>query len=72
MRVESVCRSWLLATLGLASWGVELVSLTWIESVTMALWVTLRGIIVLGTGAFKTIWAASAVDENTMQIKNKK
>jgi hypothetical protein len=52
MRVESVCRSWLLEG---ASRTVELISLSWIELVTMALWVTLRGIMVLGTGVFNTI-----------------
>lgn len=55
MSVESVCRSWLLGAPEGASWVVELISLVWIALVTMALWVTLRGIMVLGIGAFNTI-----------------
>jgi hypothetical protein len=37
MRVESMCRSWLLAILELAPWDDELMSLVWTASVTMAL-----------------------------------
>jgi hypothetical protein len=56
--VESVYRSWLPPAVspGGASWAVvEFMSLAWTGLVTMALWETLRGIIVLGTGAFNTI-----------------
>ena len=58
MSVESVNRSGLLplGAPGGASWAaVEFMSLAWTVLVTMALWETLRGIIVLGTGAFNTI-----------------
>ena len=54
MSVESVCRSWLPGAPEGASWAVEFISLAWTELFTMALWVTLRGIIVLGTGVFNT------------------
>jgi hypothetical protein len=54
MSVESVCRSWLLGAPEDASWAFEFINLAWTELVTMALWVTLRGIIVLGTGVFNT------------------
>jgi len=60
MSVESVYRSWLPQLAGprgaSESWAVEFImSLAWTVLDTMALWETLRGIIVLGTGAFNTI-----------------
>ena len=55
MSVESVCRSWLVGAPEGASKAIESISLAWTELVTMALWVTLSGIMVLGTGVFNTI-----------------
>ncbi len=68
MSVDRVWRRGVLACIGCELGRLEGDSRReWIAGVTIAVWVTLRGIIVFLTGAFRTIWAASAMKIQQVQ-----